>query len=61
MYGKPMPRIKERPLFCYELLDDYGGPVENLPKNITDCKNIFMDKDGPTFKISSSIYQELKK
>lgn len=64
MFKKPMVNIKERPMFCYELTTRYGGMCEELPKELTDCKSTFSSDlltGSPTFKISSSIYQELKK
>jgi hypothetical protein len=61
MYKKMMPRLNERPMFCYELLENYGGMCKNIPEKISECRNTFEDKEGPLFKISSSIYQELKK
>lgn len=64
MYKKMMPRLEERPMFSYELTKDYGGMCETIPKNITECRNTencLSNTDLPIFKVSSSIYQELKK
>jgi hypothetical protein len=64
MFKKPMVNIKERPMFCYELTKRYGGMCEDFPKELINCKYTFSGEslnDLPTFKISSSIYQELKK
>lgn len=62
MFKKPMPKIRERPMFCYELTTNYGGMCEEVPKGIMQTVNTMYTSDkDPTFRIASSIYQELKK
>jgi len=62
MFKKPMPRIRERPMFSYELTTNYGGMCDEIPKDINETKNtMHTTYNDPTFKIASSIYQELKK
>jgi hypothetical protein len=64
IFKKVMPKINNKPMFCYELLEDYGGMFKNVPSNITQS-NFFINDSGtdksPNFKISSCVYQELKK
>lgn len=65
MFKKPMPKLSEKNPFAYELTPEYGGMCEIIPENLshvinTDSSTLNM-KDTPTFKISSSVYQKLKK
>lgn len=65
MFKKPMPKILERNPFMYELTPEYGGICDLIPENLTQCPNTdsssLNTKDIPTFRISSSVYQKLKK
>jgi hypothetical protein len=64
IHKKPMPKLIEKPMFCYELLEDYGGMCKEVPLNITGSYFSINDASSintPTFKISSCVYQELKK
>jgi len=59
-----MPKLIEKPMFCYELLEDYGGMCKEVPIKLTGPYLNTSDPSSgntPTFKISSCIYQELKK
>jgi len=64
IHKKIMPYITMKPMFCYELLEEYGGMCKDVPSNITDayfCINDTSSRNSPSFKISSCVYQELKK
>ena len=65
MFKKCMPKLIEKHPFAYELTPEYGGICEIIPENLSQCVNTDSStlnmKDTPTFKISSSIYQKLKK
>ena len=64
IHKKIMPKMMEKPMFLYELLEDYGGMCKEFPVNIKDstfCINESSSHNTPTFKISSCVYQELKK
>lgn len=65
MFKKSMPKLIEKHPFAYELTPEYGGICEIIPENLSQCVNTDSStlnmKDTPTFKISSSLYQKLKK
>jgi len=64
IHKKVMPYIQAKPMFCYELLEEYGGMCKDIPSNIVSshfCINDTTSDNSPSFKISSCVYQELKK
>ena len=62
-YKKHMPVLKQKPYFCYELLEEYGGMCKEFPPNIKEVKTTYgniNENNVPKFKISGNIYEEIK-
>lgn len=62
LYKKPMPKLKLRPLFAFELNKKYGGDFEKLDTQViiaapTILRNKYTN-DGVMFCISPTLYQK---
>jgi len=63
VYKKYMPVLKQRPYFCYELLEEYGGMCKELPPSVYEVKTTYSNSNQenlPKFTISGNMYEEIK-